>query len=1260
MAGFDVGAYVPRVLLARGPDAPRHWSSEGTLVFIDISGFTKLSDQLARRGREGAEDLISTLVRIFTLLLSASDDGGDVIKFGGDAMAIHYTGPHHVQRACHAAAMAQRILRVAGNVQLTGARARLKMSVGVHTGRFEFLLPGADHQDLVIAGADVTRTLELEGVADAGEILVSPEVADAMPPTSRGAAKGPGFLLQRAPTVPSMGSQILFRASDEEQVWKHLPTVFRERPDLLAAGSDHRRAAMAFVQVTGLDALVRSSPEDTLARLDALAEVVADAAAETGISVLDTDVSKDGFKYFLAAGAPSAMEDAEGRMLRALLKITRADTGLEVRAGCAAGQVFAGTVGAPFRCTYAAMGDTTNLAARLCGKAGLGEVIAHEPLLRRSLTEFAHDDPVHVELKGKPEPVPVARVTEVLGQRGRSRVGLPFVGRSEELLAIGEAFAGLAQGRGAVVELIGEAGLGKSTLAELAIKRTGLPVLSLTADPYGALVPFQSLRLLVRPLLGIEPETDPAKGGRRLAEHVQQHLPGVVPFLPLVAAAVGVEVPASPMLEDLDPRFRSSVLQRCVSELIESLLPDPVALVIDDSQWVDESSAEVLAAALAGAGSHPWAVVLTRREGEDGLHGSDELVTLAIRLEPLGEDEASALLSEQSAGLRPDEVHAIVGRGGGNPYFLLQMAQADIDGALPDSIEELVAARIDDLDAADRELLRDAAVLGGRFHADLYVAATGDADFRTMAVSPPLAQFMDLADDGTVTFQREIYREVAYGQLSFRKRRQLHHHVASAIERDSRLAGDAQLPMLSLHYHAAGIWERAYRTSLAAGDAAKAAWANEEAVVFFRRALDAGQRISAPAHHLRSLNESVGDVLQVAGRFDDATTAYRRAMRGETDPANLVRVGLKSGRVLDQAGLFKQAERVYRTARRTALRLEPDERAVVGAEIDLAESASRYYSGNSELARDLAARAWTTAESLGPDDRAQRVRARAAFLHDSAASIVDGPGGIRFHDLPLRIYEELGDVYYAGITCNNLGTHAFNEGRWTEAIELYRKGHDLCLRAGDRMTATFNNINLAEALGARGELDEAEGLLRDSLKTFRSMRIPIGITAALSMLAAVLIHRGELEEARAAIDEAHEVSEALDSHYDLGECAVLRLELMLAAGELAAVPGAAAALLETSLGSLQEARVRRHLGTALAGLGQTDPAREALEQSVAIARRMGSDHDVALTLQRMARLDLPDAPAWAAEAEAILTRLGVPFDPLASTPGGAHFGGSGQ
>ena len=175
--------FVPRLLVDRPIDAPRQWQADATMVMVDISGFTSLSEQLARRGRVGAEDLVSTLTRIFTLLMSASDDGGDVVKFAGDALLVMYDGPDHTRHACHAAVAMQRLLRVVGSVRLAGARTRLRMSVGVHTGRFDLLLTGSTHQNLVVGGPDLDRVLELEAAAQAGEILVSDEVAAALPPS---------------------------------------------------------------------------------------------------------------------------------------------------------------------------------------------------------------------------------------------------------------------------------------------------------------------------------------------------------------------------------------------------------------------------------------------------------------------------------------------------------------------------------------------------------------------------------------------------------------------------------------------------------------------------------------------------------------------------------------------------------------------------------------------------------------------------------------------------------------------------------------------------------------------------------------------------------------------------------------------------------------------------------------------------------------------------------------------------------------------
>lgn len=929
-------------------------------------------------------------------------------------------------------------------------------------------------------------------------------------------------------------------------------------------------------------------------------------------------------------------------MLRALLRVTQADVGLEVRAGCAAGRVFAGTVGAPFRCTYAAMGDTTNLAARLCGVAAPGEVVAHAPLLQRSLTQFDHGAIDQVTLKGKPVPVPVVRVGDVLGQRGRSLAVVPFIGRTPELATIAEAWAGVARGTGAVVEIVGEAGLGKTRLADTALARLDLPILSFNADPYGALVPYQTLRLLLRAVLGLMPDSTPGEVGQRLGRFVRERVPAVTPWLPLLAPVIGADLDDPHSTLELDERFRVAQLHDAVRDLLTALLPDPTAIFIDDAQWVDESSAEALAHAFADLGTRPWAVVLTRREGDEGLHGSDDLPSVVVRPLPLAVEEAEQVVADRASRLRRDELEAILARGGGNPYFLIQLADRDTGAALPESIEELVGSRIDRLDAEDRELLRNAAVLGTRFHADLYVAATADLEFPAAVRGAALEPYLAIGSDGTISFRRELYREVAYGQLSFRKRRQLHVQVARAIEEHPELAGDTRLPMLSLHYHHAGLWDRAHRCSLDAGDQAKATWANDEAVQFYRRALEAGRRLGLPPDGLAGLGESIGDVLQVSGRFEDAVRAYRDSLRSMTDADDRIRLMLKVGRMLDHEARFAAAGRLYKRARLLAYDAGPRS-PVVAAEIDVADASSRHLRGRNREGRDLALRAWQAVADIPEDERVLRIRARAAFMHDTCAGFVDGPSGHRFGDMPMRLFEELGDHYYAGIVANNLGILAFESGRWREAIALYTRSGEYSRRAGDRVGEAMTDMNIGEIRGYQGHLAEAEALLENARRSFAVHDLALWHVSCTTILAAVALERGDTERARSLIVEAGEAIRGLDAAHDSDQLAVVELDLHLRTGELDRVVADARAMLERKapLAPVHQSRVRRALGAALAGAGDVDAGRSELEQAIAVAEEMESHHDAARAQLLLAGLGGPDAAELRARAEATYAELGI-------------------
>src|SRR5918998_526288 len=179
----ELAPYLPR--LVRGwsvePDAQRARTLDGSLVSVDISGFTALSERLAQKGREGAEELVRTISGIFARLIEAAErHGGDVLKFRGDALLLLFVGDEHPARACGAASDMQWTIEQIGAATSTAGGVELRMSAGVHSDPVHVFLTERPHRELLVAGPAATRVFELEDLAGASEIVVSAETAAAV------------------------------------------------------------------------------------------------------------------------------------------------------------------------------------------------------------------------------------------------------------------------------------------------------------------------------------------------------------------------------------------------------------------------------------------------------------------------------------------------------------------------------------------------------------------------------------------------------------------------------------------------------------------------------------------------------------------------------------------------------------------------------------------------------------------------------------------------------------------------------------------------------------------------------------------------------------------------------------------------------------------------------------------------------------------------------------------------------------------------
>ncbi|MGB2953520.1 MAG: AAA family ATPase [Gaiellaceae bacterium] len=1258
-AEVDLTPFVPRVVIEWLREMPesRQRTLEGTLAFVDISGFTAMSERLARKGKLGAEEVTEVMNDTFTRLLDfAYTFGGGLIKFGGDALLLFFSGAGHEGRACDAAHGMRRALRELGPPQTSAGRVTLKMHVGVHSGSFEFFLVGESHRELLLAGEGVTRTVEMEAGAEAGEILVSPATAAALPVRALGKEKAGGRLIKAAPGTDSdLAPLPPFKGVDvsvcvSASIRRHLEAG-KDEPE-------HRQASVAFLRFD-LDGLDGGELCDALEELVLVAQRVCE---EHGTSFLETDIDKDGGKIILVAGAPQTEGDDDERILRTVRGIADAAPRLPLRIGVSRGRVFAGEVGAPFRRTYTILGTTAALAARLMAKAERGQILTTPDVLERSRTPFDTAELEPLRLKGIAEPVQAHSVLALAPAREKAATAesrLPFVGRERELAILSAALAPVRMGFGNLVELIGEPGMGKSRLVEeLREQAADLSPVTTACAQYEASTAYFAFRGLLRSLLEL-----PANGaaGERLRERVEELEPELLPWLPLVALPLDVTVEPTREVEELQPAFRRARLHGVVETLLSKLLPEPTLLVIEDVHWMDEASSELLRHLGGQVSSKPWLVCATRRPVEGGFsaaEGVPPVPAMTVHLEPLAPEAAKELVDAAAEqGLLQHEVSAITDRAGGNPLFLQELvvsSRAPEEEALPESVESVVAARIDKLPPGDRALLRYAAVLGATFSAELVGDVLAD-DPSTSADSEAwdrLAEFVerDPYMPSAFRFRHALFRDAAYEGLSFRRRRELHARVGEAYERRDPEETGEFVELLSLHFFHAGDNEKTFGYSLLAGERARAKYANVEAAAFYRRAVEVARKLpELDPDELASVWEALGDVSEMSGLYADAAEAYKSGRKLSAHP----RLLLKEGVIRDRLSRYSEALRWYRRALDAAESLDEEERTQTKLEIGLAYAGTRYRQGEFADSIDWGRRVVDEANDAGN----LPALAHAYYLLHLAYTSMGSPEKKAFRGLALPIYEEIGDLVGLGTVLNNLGIEAYYEGRWQEALDLYERGRDARERSGDVIGVAASTNNIGEIKSDQGYLETAAELFQEVHDTCSAAGSSVLAALADSNLGRVDSRAGRFDDAlrrlRHSLAVFHEIragSFVLETKARLAERAILAddpTEALRQADETLRASDATG-----SVGVLG-AMLHRLRAYALMQSGDLDGAEAALEQSLAIARERDELYELALSLEaaaRLAELRGDDGTAAAEESKALLARLGVVSTPAVPLP----------
>jgi class 3 adenylate cyclase len=900
-----VASFLPRIVaeekLSRRPSGQAARFLDAAILVADIAGFTALSESLSRPGRKGAEELTAIINRYFSSLLGTLFKyGGDLYRFSGDALlAVFRDEPQaktiYEMRALQAALEVQSFMRDFAVLRTSVGDQQVGMHVAVHSGKVLMMELGEPNLGLehYLGGRTMHEIALLEDRSEAGDILVSKTMIKKLgkslvteaKPSGEQALTGlaiPVAPLDEARKPPGTMGFEEEAASLTERIYALAPFLHLDLFQRIVTESqrrigegEHRRVSVLFLVAGGLDLERDSGAADKLAeRYKAVQRTV----KSFGGIINKVDVTPDGDRVMILFGVPQAYEDHETRALicaRELLADRGAAAlGLWQKAGCNAGHVFAGSVGSRIRREFTVMGDEVNVAARLASLAQRGEILTSEKIKRRAKGSFAFTPRGEVQVKGKTAPVEVFKVEgreEKPSLEGWVSESLALVGRTPELALLDEAIASALEGKGQIVSLVGEAGIGKSRLLKELLARwqgKGGRVFSGNCQSFGNVLAYLPWISVLESCFGMNPQDPAARKAAKIEEGLKSVDPALGDWASLVGEALGVPLgpggmEEKPMVKFLDAKLRRERLLDIVFQVLAARSEkEPLGLAIEDLHWMDAASLDLLNYVARNLEGKKILLALAYRPVEKKWEFMEKPFHRELRLRELVPSETSQLVANllQAPSLPAELKDLVLSKTQGNPFFVEEVIKTlrergavsqeggawKISAALsavevPDTVQGVLMSRIDRLSPAEKNILQVAAVIGREFDFDILSGIAPQKERLSQALSELTRLDLILQGESgkmTYLFKHVLTQEVAYESLAFSRRHELHRSIGDFIERAHEKALDERLGLLALHYSRGEAWDKALDYSVRAGDRAKKVYANEEALRFYDLALE--------------------------------------------------------------------------------------------------------------------------------------------------------------------------------------------------------------------------------------------------------------------------------------------------------------------------------------------------------------------------------------------------------------------------------------
>jgi class 3 adenylate cyclase/tetratricopeptide (TPR) repeat protein len=1246
--------------------------------------------------KRGAEEVLVYLNPVFDSLIGELHlYGGVVIGFAGDSITCWLEGDNGRRAVACALAMQEVMVPYADMRTEEGTPFSLHIKVAITAGparRFTVGLPEVQLVD-VLAGDTLIRMAAAEGLAERGETVVEEIVisrlkdslsVDSWRSNEDGLRVGIVSEMFEEPIIspwPDLSPEVL--DADRIQSW-----LLRPVQERILAGrgflAELRPAVALFMRFTGID---YDRDDEAGSKLTDFICWVQGVIQRTDGYLIQLTVGDKGSFLYVAYGAPIGHDDNAVRAVAAALELRTKSTSFvgidQVQIGVSAGRMWTGAYGASTRRTYGVMGNETNMAARLMGKAKPGQILITRQVLDATEHHYRVEDLGEIQVKGSKDPLPIWEVID----RSRGTAGewaqfdTALVGRLDSQARLSAMLDDVLNSNGRAVQIIGDAGMGKSHLAshfsqDAVVRDVRVAVAACQSITRSSA--YYPWRQIFRLLLELEHDDDDETISS-LTSYIEKEHSEWLLRLPLLGDLLALPIPDNPTMAALDASLRQSSLFSLVVEMIQMWAKqDPLLLVIENAHWMDEASTALSEAVVQQLHEgHRVFVLLVHRpqvsEDEGWLGALSELSHHeVIQLQEMPDDEIADLILARLDGsadrLPIDVIHD---RARGNPLFAGELVDAlcqsgelvkepngqwraspemmavlraadvvareeghwrlkpgvelsTVKLGIPDSIHGIVIDRLDRLPESHKLTLKVGSVIGHQFELPMVKRAHPE-DKRTDELRHE-ADFMEgqellqreITVEDLYAFRHHSTQEVAYETLLYTQRQQLHSSVAQALV-------ETQSPMstqIAHHAYLGQEWSLSLDYNLKSGEQAKRLYANQQSIDFFEKALQSAEAVvdEDTDEQRKAIHLALGELLVTISQYEPADEHLRAALELSQSLGDKV----AEARACRWVGRSHELRSDFATA---LAWLDEGLSSVEGlnsteeAEIYILAGLIHSRQGEYDRSIQLADRSLILADKLDDDT----VRARAfGLLGIVALRHGDGSTAVKHFIKSLGYHERLEDVYGQATSHNLIANGYFPLGEWTKADHHYRRSLRQFTQIGSIFNQVFVNNNLGGIALKQGRLDDALESYSRAVELLEQIGGSVWVLGALHMnIGSTHIRRRELEAAEAELKLAQKYFDETQLRDLMPELYGLFAELALVQGDLAEAElhgGHSLDLAREMEFALEEGHNLRIMGEIALAREEFDSAAQILESSNTILDDAGDQYERAKTQLSLAQL----------------------------------------